>query len=81
MWENRPTLKFEATSGLLNVIAQVCTDIARAPSKYKFVPYMDNVQVICDSNMFLTNLVAQWLNTWWPGSTGSRLTKYFALTL
>ncbi len=62
---------FSAMSGFPNVIGAIdCTHIAiRAPYENKFV-YVNrkhvhsiNVQVICDSNMTLTNIVAHW-----PGS-------------
>lgn len=65
------TLGRFATSGLPNVISAIdCTHISvRAPSENEF-GYVNrkhvnsiNVQVVCDSNMVLTNVQAQW-----PGS-------------
>uniref|UniRef100_A0A8C9Z1S6 Putative nuclease HARBI1 n=1 Tax=Sander lucioperca TaxID=283035 RepID=A0A8C9Z1S6_SANLU len=65
-------MQFAAMSGFPNVITAIdCTHIAvRAPYENKFV-YVNrknvhsiNVQVICDSKLTLTNIVARW-----PGST------------
>uniref|UniRef100_A0A9J7Y678 Putative nuclease HARBI1 n=1 Tax=Cyprinus carpio carpio TaxID=630221 RepID=A0A9J7Y678_CYPCA len=64
--------QFAAMSGFPNVIGAIdCTHVAiRAPSENEFA-YVNrkhvhsiNVQIICDSNMTLTNIVARW-----PGST------------
>ncbi|XP_041846127.1 putative nuclease HARBI1 [Melanotaenia boesemani] len=64
--------QFAASTGFPNVIGAIdCTHVAiRAPSQNEFV-YVNrknvhsvNVQVISDSNLLLTNLVARW-----PGST------------
>lgn len=64
--------QFAAMSGFPNVIGAIdCTHIAiRAPCHDEFV-YVNrkhvhsiNVQIICDSKMHITNLVARW-----PGST------------
>ncbi len=64
--------QFAAMYGFPNVIGAIdCTHFAiRAPCDDEFV-YINrkhvhsvNVQIICDSNMHITNLVARW-----PGST------------
>lgn len=66
--------QFAAMSGFPNVIGAIdCTHIAmRALTENEFA-YVNrknlhsiNVQVVCDSNMVLTNLVARW-----PGSYDS----------
>lgn len=64
--------QFAAMSGFPNVIGAIdCTHVAiKAPSVNE-VAYVNrknvhtiNVQIICDSNLIITNLVARW-----PGST------------
>lgn len=65
-------MQFAAMSGFPNVIGAIdCTHVAlRAPSvnESAFVNrkhfHSINVQIICDANMLLTNVVARW-----PGST------------
>ncbi len=64
--------QFAARAGFLNVIEAIdCTHIAiKAPSQDEFVFvnrkhfHSINVQIICDAQMQLTNIVARW-----PGST------------
>lgn len=71
---DQPNIKmqFAAIAGFPNVIGAIdCTHIAiKAPSEEEFA-YVNrkhfhsiNVQIICDAQMRLTNIVARW-----PGST------------
>ena len=64
--------QFEARAGFPNVIGAIdCTHIAiKAPSHDEFIYvnrkhfHLINVQIICDAQMQLTNIVPRW-----PGST------------
>jgi hypothetical protein len=73
IWEQANIKRqFAAMSGFPNVIGAIdCTHIAiRAPHENEFIfvnrkhVHSINVQVICEANMILTNVVARW-----PGST------------